>query len=660
MIKFNETYTIQNGDKVTFTEGKKGSISGIYDGGTLTGTLEGNLLKATYHNTKVNAAGLMEITFHENGFNAKWKQGLEPGPMKGKWNGLLQGASSKPISAAEMSNLTAEQKEWIEKKDYWDYEEAPKEWLQSKEFILEAVKKDGSLLEYASENLREDRDVVLAAVTNNGNSLRYASENLREDRDVVLAAITDYGNSLEYASENLREDRDVVLAAVTNNGNSLKYASENLRADKEIVLAAVSKDSKMIFQANDTLKQDKEILAVAIQHNPKLSYLINDQLSEDQKQYLEEGVSIEDFDAEYHGDDDEKVEWMKEKAFLMEAVKHDERILKHASIELKADRELVMEAIKNGINAIDYADEDLQCDPEILIFRIVTFFKGKENIIITDEDFNAFLGQGESYDTLDVIENLLFKVEYIVLNFKNEEFQSFHKKIIEFVNEHHECFWILQAIDARLESVENSSSYFPENCDHYENICELRESFDTELDFEPSIEFETYFNDSEINSSWEDCKWTSREDEEGLLFSEFIMDKTGMEWDTDSWNDAKFYNHAISRIWVGLINYSLRYSNEGFDEENGAICLHSVVQEYYEPIFDSGNADYGITTFRVIAEYLLEIPKNDYDLTETDRDDLEEFNGWQFDLNKVANNFLKRDLFECEYPIATEFAKRKQ
>ena len=132
-----------------------------------------------------------------------------------------------------------------------------------------------------------------------------------------------------------------------------------------------------------------------------------------------------------------------------------------------------------------------------------------------------------------------------------------------------------------------------------------------------------------------------------------------MEWDKESWDDAKFYNHAISRIWVGIINYSLRFLNEGFDEENGAICLHSVVQEYYEPIQDSGNACYGINTFRIIAEYLLEISKNDYDLNETDRDDLEDFNGWQFDLNKVAHNIFNRDLFECEYIGATEFAKNK-
>ena len=41
------------------------------------------------------------------------------------------------------------------------------------------------------------------------------------------------------------------------------------------------------------------------------------------------------------------------------------------------------------------------------------------------------------------------------------------------------------------------------------------------------------------------------------------------------------------------------------------------------------------------------------------QDDLEEFNGWQFDLNKVAHNIFNRDLFECEYIGATEFAKNK-
>ena len=96
MIKFNDIYTINNGqESIVFKEGKGNTISGEYNEGTLTGTLEGDVLKATFHNKKTNGAGLIEFTFNENGFNAKWKQGLEPGPMKGKWNGKLNGTGEK-------------------------------------------------------------------------------------------------------------------------------------------------------------------------------------------------------------------------------------------------------------------------------------------------------------------------------------------------------------------------------------------------------------------------------------------------------------------------------------------------------------------------------------------------------------------------------------
>ena len=90
MIQLDATYTFDNGSKsIVFSEGKKGTITGTYNEGNINGTLQENVLTATFHNTKVNATGLIEITFFENGFDAKWKQGIEPGPMKGKWEGQL-------------------------------------------------------------------------------------------------------------------------------------------------------------------------------------------------------------------------------------------------------------------------------------------------------------------------------------------------------------------------------------------------------------------------------------------------------------------------------------------------------------------------------------------------------------------------------------------
>ena len=90
MIKLNTPYHVaEENVSVTFTEVKNGTITGTYNNSTLTGTLEGNVLSATFHNSKVNAVGLIELTFNENGFNGKWKKGLEPGPMRGKWSGTI-------------------------------------------------------------------------------------------------------------------------------------------------------------------------------------------------------------------------------------------------------------------------------------------------------------------------------------------------------------------------------------------------------------------------------------------------------------------------------------------------------------------------------------------------------------------------------------------
>jgi hypothetical protein len=57
------------------------------------------------------------------------------------------------------------------------------------------------------------------------------------------------------------------------------------------------------------------------------------------------------------------------------------------------------------------------------------------------------------------------------------------------------------------------------------------------------------------------------------------------------------------------------------------------------------------------VEFLLGLSKNDYNLNESNREDLEDFNGWQYDLKKVGAA-CDCDLFD-DWPGATEFAKRK-
>lgn len=94
MIRFNEKYTINNGKgEIIFSDDSNETITAKYtiDGqqstGTISGVLRENLVQGTFQ--VENTVGLMEISFHENEFAAKWKIGTEPGPMKGKWIGKI-------------------------------------------------------------------------------------------------------------------------------------------------------------------------------------------------------------------------------------------------------------------------------------------------------------------------------------------------------------------------------------------------------------------------------------------------------------------------------------------------------------------------------------------------------------------------------------------
>ena len=73
MIKLNTVY-LAGKDEVIFHEKGDGTIYTNYEDGSIEGKMEGNTLKAVFHNPKVNVSGIMELTFHETGFAGKWKK----------------------------------------------------------------------------------------------------------------------------------------------------------------------------------------------------------------------------------------------------------------------------------------------------------------------------------------------------------------------------------------------------------------------------------------------------------------------------------------------------------------------------------------------------------------------------------------------------------
>lgn len=90
MIKFNTEYFINNGvGSIKFFQIDKDIVAGIYFRGTITAKWVDGTLKGRFYDAIGDGDGLIEFVFTETGFNGKWKGGMEPGPMRGRWTGSL-------------------------------------------------------------------------------------------------------------------------------------------------------------------------------------------------------------------------------------------------------------------------------------------------------------------------------------------------------------------------------------------------------------------------------------------------------------------------------------------------------------------------------------------------------------------------------------------
>ena len=63
--------------------------------GEFTGTIDGNIVKAKWNNE--GQEGLIELDLSDDKLIGKWKQGIDEGPMRGKWEGSLQENSRVPL-----------------------------------------------------------------------------------------------------------------------------------------------------------------------------------------------------------------------------------------------------------------------------------------------------------------------------------------------------------------------------------------------------------------------------------------------------------------------------------------------------------------------------------------------------------------------------------
>ena len=147
--------------------------------------------------------------------------------------------------------------------------------------VMEALKRDGRALKFASEELRDNYGIVMEAVKQNGFALNFASEELQKDSLIVLEAVKN-GFPFEKVPEELRNNYEIVMEAVKKHCLALAYASEELRNNYEIVIEAVKRDGRALRFASEELRNNYEIVMEAVKQDGRALEYASEEL---QKNY---------------------------------------------------------------------------------------------------------------------------------------------------------------------------------------------------------------------------------------------------------------------------------------------------------------------------------------------------------------------------------------
>ena len=276
-----------------------------------------------------------------------------------------------------------------------------------------------------------------------------------------------------------------------------------------------------------------------------------------------------------------------------------------------------------------------------------------------DLSFDNLYATTENYQ----IEKLTDNIEELVRSKNIEELTELTETIVSFVNENHECSWMLVAIDQYLGELYNTIECETEDNDTEENqeLFSFIQEFNTgyadivaeKIEFNLEEEFLVYFNpernSTEFWRSNKDWLWSKGGGEE-MTFPELIIKLAGLKWthtdeytpgfDFENESDNNKYKHcAITSLWLGIREYASDFP----DAEEMAICLWTVFDDALEEMQGTGiNFEIVETLFKKI----LYIDFDSFNSDDTDDEDLNPYNSYVHDFEKMAQIILDKDIFD--------------
>lgn len=257
MIKFNETYSINNGQgTIVFKDLGNSSVEATYEikgnkvPGIINGKVENGNLKSIF---QVGAAkGLMDFTFTEGAFISMWKKGIEEGPMKGKWEGSL----------LNKTNTTPAPKKVEEKKLEVEPSQAEKE-LSVK--ALELKKLEESLLQKQKELEAKEAELAKKVAPPIVVPPPQIVETPKPDRvfKIVTVKITNT-TKMKVGYSNRSNPYELILRNLPTIGNSnhytLKYEilKDNYKLTKGVLLDLFSREYTGVENKYELIRSYKD------------------------------------------------------------------------------------------------------------------------------------------------------------------------------------------------------------------------------------------------------------------------------------------------------------------------------------------------------------------------------------------------------------------
>lgn len=154
-----------------------------------------------------------------------------------------------------------------------------------KEFILEVIKRGKksasyNIYTYISKTLRKDKDIIFEGIKHKLFHTYNIPLEFRDNKEIMIELIKIDSSILEYASDRLKDNEKIVKLAIENNPFAILYASDRLQRNKKLLLKAVKINGEVLSELpteilNNVEIVDDKILEEAVKTYPDIQILID-------------------------------------------------------------------------------------------------------------------------------------------------------------------------------------------------------------------------------------------------------------------------------------------------------------------------------------------------------------------------------------------------